>query len=68
MVDMSPEAITDRLRLMDELWLLSVKLMNSKITPHVQLTIIGEGATSNCESDEDKNQDLQPPASHVRNR
>ena len=29
-VDMSPEAVTARLRLMDELWLLSVKLMNSK--------------------------------------
>ena len=31
MVDMSPEAITKRLRLMDELWELSVKLMNSTI-------------------------------------
>lgn len=29
-VDMSPEAITERLKLMDELWLLSVKLMNNK--------------------------------------
>jgi hypothetical protein len=29
-VDMSPEAVTARLRTMDELWLLSVKLMNSK--------------------------------------
>ena len=27
-VDMSPEAVTQRLKLMDELWLLSVKLMN----------------------------------------
>ena len=29
MADMSPEAVTQRLRLMDELWELSVKLMNS---------------------------------------
>lgn len=29
-VDMSPEAVTQRLRLMDELWELSIKLMNSK--------------------------------------
>jgi hypothetical protein len=29
-VDMSPEAVTARLRTLDELWLLSVKLMNSK--------------------------------------
>lgn len=27
---MSPEAVTDRLKTLDELWLLSVKLMNSK--------------------------------------
>ena len=27
---MSPEAVTQRLKLMDELWLLSVKLMNNK--------------------------------------
>ena len=31
MVDMSSKAVTERLRLMDELWLLSVKLMNSKV-------------------------------------
>lgn len=31
-VDMSPEAIGARLRAMDDLWLLSVKLMNSKPT------------------------------------
>jgi len=31
MVDMSPRAVTERLRLMDELWELSVKLMNSKV-------------------------------------
>ena len=30
MVDMSPEAVTARLKTMDDLWLLSVKLMNSK--------------------------------------
>jgi hypothetical protein len=30
MVDMSPDAITPRLRLMDELWELSVALMNAK--------------------------------------
>jgi hypothetical protein len=29
-VVMSPEAITARLKTLDELWLLSVKLMNSK--------------------------------------
>jgi hypothetical protein len=29
-VDMSPKAVTKRLKLLDELWLLSVKLMNSK--------------------------------------
>jgi hypothetical protein len=29
-VDMSPEAVTSRLKTLDELWLLSVKLMNSK--------------------------------------
>lgn len=30
-VDMSPEAIAGRLRAMDDLWLLSLKLMNSKL-------------------------------------
>jgi len=30
MVDMSPEAVTQRLRLMDELWELSLKLMGRK--------------------------------------
>jgi len=30
MTDMTSKAVTERLRLMDELWLLSVKLMNSK--------------------------------------
>lgn len=29
-VDMSPKAVTARLKTMDELWLLSAKLMNSK--------------------------------------
>ena len=29
-VDMSPKAVTERLKILDELWLLSVKLMNSK--------------------------------------
>lgn len=29
-VDMSPKAVTERLKMMNELWLLSVKLMNSK--------------------------------------
>ena len=29
-VDMSPKAIKERLQTLDELWLLSVKLMNSK--------------------------------------
>ena len=29
-VDMSPKAVKERLRTVDELWLLSVKLMNSK--------------------------------------
>jgi hypothetical protein len=29
-VDMSPEAVTRRLRIMDELWQLSMKLMNAK--------------------------------------
>ena len=29
-IDMSPEAVTERMKIMDELWLLSVKLMNSK--------------------------------------
>ena len=28
---MSPAAIKDRLHIMDELWLLSVKLMNAKV-------------------------------------
>ena len=27
---MSPEAVTERLKTLDELWVLSVKLMNSK--------------------------------------
>lgn len=31
MVDMSPEAVTKRLRLMDELWELGVKLMSSTV-------------------------------------
>lgn len=29
-VDMSPEAVTQRLRTMEDLWLLSVKVMNAK--------------------------------------
>ena len=29
-VDMSPKAVSERLKTLDELWLLSVKLMNSK--------------------------------------
>jgi len=29
-VDMSPKAVTERLKTLDDLWLLSVKLMNSK--------------------------------------
>lgn len=29
-VDMSPKAVKERLKIMGELWLLSVKLMNSK--------------------------------------
>jgi hypothetical protein len=29
-IDMSPKAVKDRLKTVDELWLLSVKLMNSK--------------------------------------
>ncbi len=29
-VDMSPKAVKARLKILDELWLLSVKLMNSK--------------------------------------
>jgi len=29
-IDMSPKAVTERLKLLDDLWLLSVKLMNSK--------------------------------------
>ena len=29
-VDMSPKAVTERLKTLNELWLLSVKLMNSK--------------------------------------
>jgi hypothetical protein len=29
-VDMSPKAVAERLKIVDELWLLSVKLMNSK--------------------------------------
>ncbi len=29
-VDMSPKAISERLKILDELWLLSVKLMNSR--------------------------------------
>jgi hypothetical protein len=28
-VDMSPEAVTQRLKLMDELWILSMKLMDA---------------------------------------
>jgi hypothetical protein len=29
-VDMSPKAVTERLKMLGDLWLLSVKLMNSK--------------------------------------
>ncbi|MDQ3711114.1 MAG: hypothetical protein M3388_02710 [Acidobacteriota bacterium] len=29
-VDMSPKAVAERLKMLDDLWLLSVKLMNSK--------------------------------------
>ena len=31
MTDMSPAAIKDRLHIMGELWLLSMKLMNAKV-------------------------------------
>lgn len=38
-VDMSPEAITQRLRTMDEIWLLSIKLMKSKrVARHATLS------------------------------
>lgn len=29
-VDMSPKAVTERLRTLNELWVLSIKLMNAK--------------------------------------
>ena len=39
-VDMSPEAVTARLRMMDELWVLSVKLMNSKKVKSSSVTTV----------------------------
>ncbi|MGB7209445.1 MAG: hypothetical protein WBD27_12345 [Pyrinomonadaceae bacterium] len=41
-VDMSPDAVTARLRTMDDLWLLSVKLMNSKKVKSADLENEGE--------------------------
>jgi hypothetical protein len=38
-VDMSPEAVTARLKTLDELWLLSVKLMNSRKVEIIGLKI-----------------------------
>lgn len=35
-VDMSPEAVDNRLRVMGELWELSVALMNSRVLPRKQ--------------------------------
>ena len=39
MVDMSPEAVTQRLRLMDELWELSIALMNAKDVKSAEPTL-----------------------------
>jgi len=41
-VDMSPEAVTQRLRLMDDLWVLSVKLMNSR---KVKIAVVEKKST-----------------------
>jgi hypothetical protein len=37
-VDMSPKAVKERLKTVDELWLLSVKLMNSKKVKAAKVT------------------------------
>ncbi len=46
-VDMSPEAVTQRLRTMDDLWLLSVKLMNAKKVKTTKKMRISDGEASN---------------------
>ena len=57
MVDMSPEAVTQRLRLMDDLWELSTKLANSR---KVERGFDGESQTlepaapSRCSGDDVK--------------
>lgn len=57
-VDMSPEAVTERLKLMDELWLLSVKLINSK-------KIKAEGDTKNELSDHTRDSRVQREKNRV---
>ena len=46
MIDMSPEAVTARLRTMDDLWLLSVKLMNSKKVTGSDVEIVSNSQNS----------------------
>jgi hypothetical protein len=56
MVDMSPDAVTERLRLMDELWELSVKLMvSTEVKASTPETVAGTGAVV-TEGDGDNSQ------------
>lgn len=56
MADMSPEAVTQRLRLMDELWELSVALMNSKLATTTESSL-EIAITKDREHDLDPNRD-----------
>ena len=49
-VDMSPKAVKERLQTVDELWLLSVKLMNSKKVKTVKDTKneLSDNARDSC--------------------
>lgn len=47
-VDMSPEAVTSRMLMLDQLWELAVSLKNSKVGPRV------ENAESSYDSEQKK--------------
>lgn len=58
-VDMSPAAVTARIRMMGDLWLLSVKLMNSRKVKGPDAEI-GRSA-----SDEEQPQKEAKPVEHI---
>lgn len=58
-IDMSPEAVTNRLKMMEQLWELSINLMNAKPIENKSLTVNSVDAkTLGKESDLLKNNNL----------